>query len=273
MNCFKHADQTLYYLTAGDPQNPPLVLLHGFLGSHQDFLPLLPVFARQFYCILPDLPGHGQTSTVPSRCTFSAVADCLIALLTTCDVDQTHLLGYSMGGRLALYLTCRFSSRVRRVVLESASPGLGTAEERRKRRFWDDAIALRLEQIQTPAEMTAFLTQWYSNPLFASLHDHPQTYAAMLKRRQNNRPAMLAKALRGLSTGRQPSLWNRLSTVENSLLLIAGARDAKFLKINREMVSAMERKKTAVLSVVEGCGHNVHLEAPSAYAAKVVRFL
>ncbi|MEL6901062.1 MAG: 2-succinyl-6-hydroxy-2,4-cyclohexadiene-1-carboxylate synthase [Cyanobacteria bacterium J06606_4] len=273
MNCFQHENHTLYYLTAGDPRNPSLVLLHGFLGSHQDFLPLLPSLTQQFYCILPDLPGHGQTLTAPGHYTFSDVAELLLALLTACKIRRTHLLGYSMGGRLALYVLCEFPERIRRVVLESASPGLKTDRERQQRRLRDGAIARKLEQIQTAAELTTFLTGWYANPLFASLHEYPQLYASMLKRRQNNRPKMLAYALRGLSTGRQPSLWEVLSKVDNPLLLIAGARDDKFVQINREMAKVMAGKENLGLSVVEGCGHNVHLESPAVYVSEVTRFL
>lgn len=273
MNCFQHGNHTLYYLTAGDPRNPSLVLLHGFLGSHQDFLPLLPSLTQQFYCILPDLPGHGQTLTAPGHYSFSEVADRLLALLTACHIRHTHLLGYSMGGRLALYVLCKFPERIRRVVLESASPGLKTDRERQQRQLRDSAIARKLEQIHTPAELTTFLTGWYANPLFASLQEHPQIYASMLARRQNNRPKLLANALRGLSTGRQPSLWDELSEIENPLLLLAGAQDNKFVQINRDMAQAMAGKENLELNLVEGCGHNIHLEAPAVYADEVTRFL
>ncbi len=265
------AHHTLHYITKGEPINPPILMLHGFLGSHKDFEPLLGALSYHFYCIVLDLPGHGQTQANLNSYTFSKTAESLLTLLNHFGIQQTHLLGYSMGGRLALYLACNFPDRFTRIVLESASPGLKTAEEREKRIERDDAIAHRIET--TP--LSAFLTQWYQNPLFGSLQNYPQAYAAMIQRRMDNSPTELAKALRGFSTGRQSSLWEKLPSVKVPLLLIVGSRDPKFIAINREMHSVSV--KTAVsnieLEIVALCGHNAHLELPSQYLESVVLFL
>ena len=259
----------LHYITQGQPQQPPLLLLHGFLGSHQDFISLLATFSQHFYCIVPDLPGHGQTRSQPNGYAFLATAQSLITLLRHLHITKTHLLGYSMGGRIALYLTCQFPEYFRRVVLESASPGLKSATERTHRRKHDQAIAQRL--ITTP--LVTFLDQWYRAPLFASLHNHPAAYAAMTQRRQQNNPTELAKALQSLGTGQQPSLWTALSTLSHPLLLIVGALDAKFVAISRDMRSAAHTASPIQQAVIENCGHNLHLEAPVTYARTVCCFL
>lgn len=255
---------------------PPLLLLHGFLGSHQDFEAILPALSQRFYCIVPDLPGHGQTLTEDGGYDFCAIVQSLCAFLDALGITQTHLLGYSMGGRLALYMTCHFPHRFTRTVLESASPGLKTADARKQRQANDEAIARALETTPFPD----FLTRWYNNPLFSSLKRHPKAYAAMLTRRHNNNPNELASALRGLSTGRQPSLWNLLSHINTPLLLIAGALDTKFVTINREMLAASQGTKPTrtkhaqtVLNIVESYGHNIQLEAPDRYERLVSSFL
>ena len=258
----------LYYRTTGKPLSPPLLLLHGFLGSHRDFDVLLPTLSQQFYCILVDLPGHGKSLSVLDRYTFSATATALLALLDQLKISQTHLLGYSMGGRLALYLLCHYPERFIRVVLESASPGLKTAEERKVRQERDEAIAHQLET----APISDFLTRWYRNPLFASLQTHPDRRVAMLQRRQNNQPAELAKALRGFSLGNQRSLWHCLASVERPLLLLVGALDSKFMTINREMTQYLPSQLVSLKHLTD-CGHNVHLENPSLYAQTVSHFL
>ena len=135
-------NHTLHYLATGDPSHPPLLLLHGFMGSSQDFAALLPSLAKHFYCILPDLPGHGETLTITGFYTFEHTAQALLALLDHLGISQSHLLGYSMGGRLALYLVCYFPERFRRVVLESASPGLKTVNERQERVKKDEAKSM-----------------------------------------------------------------------------------------------------------------------------------
>ncbi|MEO1619510.1 MAG: 2-succinyl-6-hydroxy-2,4-cyclohexadiene-1-carboxylate synthase [Cyanobacteria bacterium J06632_3] len=266
------AHHRLHYVTAGNCTHPSLLLLHGFLGSHQDFLPLLPIFSQYFYCIVPDLPGHGQTQTALDGYTFEETANSLLSLLRHFNIEQTHLLGYSMGGRLALYLVCEFPDYFVRVVLESASPGLKTAEERAKRREWDSAIAHRLQTMP----LRTFLDQWYRNPLFASLHHHPDKYADMLQRRMQNNADELAKALQGLGTGEMRSLWPDLgkmhASISQPMLLVVGSLDSKFVSINREMAATLGQR-CAQLTVVENCGHNLHLEAPVTYSRRVLRFL
>jgi len=271
MPYLKAQQHHLHYTTTGDKNYPPLLLLHGFLGSQQDFSEIVPRLSEQFYCIVPDLPGHGNTQTHEGGYTFEATAKALLNLLDSLNTQQTHLLGYSMGGRLALYLTCFFPERFGRVVLESASPGLKTAEARQARVLKDEAIAQQLETTALPD----FMAQWYRNPLFASLKKHPEAFATMLQRRHNNNPAELAAALRGLSTGRQPSLWTALPEIRTPLLLLVGELDRKFVALNREMVAhcSQNQKSQAVFHVVADYGHNIHLETPGLYLQRVISFL
>ncbi len=264
------SNSSFHYIVAGQPNHPPLLILHGFLGSHQDFLHLLPTLSQHFYCIVPDLPGHGQTQAdcYGFEYRFEAIAQSLIQFLDALSISQTHLLGYSMGGRLALYLACHFPDRFTRIALESASPGLKTAEERQERRERDDAIAHQLETIPFPD----FLAQWYSNPLFASLKNHLTAYAAMLQRRQQNNTEALAHVLRGCSTGCQPSLWPRLQGINKPLLLLTGALDSKFVAINCDMLKRLNSAPQTILKIVKNCGHNLHLETPNTYTDTLIEF-
>lgn len=299
------ASHRLHYKTVGQPSHPPLLILHGFLGSCEDFAGVLPFLSEHFYCVLPDLPGHGQTSnlithTEPNKTTnkldqettiyetvshettfcddgysFLETGRSLIALLNHLNIERTNLLGYSMGGRIALYFACHYPARIERTILESASPGLKTEAQRQARREKDEAIARQIEA----RPLQDFLATWYANPLFASLHRYPAASAAMLARRQNNSPIALAKALRGLGTGRQPSLWSYLHHIAFPLMLMAGLEDEKFTDLGQEIAKECEinNKSKVVLKLFEGCGHNIHLEiaqkSPETYADAVLSFL
>ena len=271
------ANHKLHYITAGDSKNPALLMLHGFLGSHQDFKEVvrfsaeeaLPTLAPHFYCILPDLPGHGQTLTQPNGYSFETATQTLLALLSDLKIDRTYLLGYSMGGRLALYMVCCFPERFIQIVLESASPGLRTAKEREKRKERDWAIARQLETVL----LSEFLSQWYKNPLFDSLREHLELYCAMLARRERNRPLELAKALRGFSTGLQPSLWDALTTLERPVLFLVGEQDRKFVAIAQAMMATCQQSHPrSAVRICSGCGHNVHLESPDSFIQAVIRY-
>jgi pimeloyl-ACP methyl ester carboxylesterase len=90
--------------------------------------------------------------------------------------------------------------------------------------------------------------------------------AAVHADRMRNRPAGLARALRGLGTGALPSVWDRLAELEMPIVLVVGERDQKFRAIATEMTSEPRR---ADVVVVPGAGHAVHLEAPGAVAQAI----
>lgn len=234
------------------------VFLHGFLGSGADFDSVISRLGG--YTI--DLPGHGATR-FSSEFMMSNTATAIVNLLDQLQIDQTNLVGYSMGGRLALYLALNYPNRFPKAVIESGSPGLRTESERLDRIKRDRALADRLE-----TDFNQFLIDWYNQPLFQSFKLHPR-FEEMLKERSRNDPGELARSLREMGTGMQPSLWEKLQTYHNPLLLIVGEYDRKFVAINQEMASLC---KTAELSIVSDAGHNVHFEKPDEFVDRVNTF-
>jgi 2-succinyl-6-hydroxy-2,4-cyclohexadiene-1-carboxylate synthase len=243
----------LGYSLGGNLDRPNILFLHGFLGDRHEFQPISNQLTNGYQYLSIDLPGQGETQvTENSDYGMEPTARAIIAALDQLQISRCFLVGYSMGGRLALYLTLRFPDRFIGTVLESASPGLKTAVEREQRSRRDWQLAAELETV----DLSEFLQKWYEQPLFASLVRSPG-FAPMLERRRQNRSAELAKSLRYLGTGAQPSLWAELGQNRVPLLLLVGEWDQKFVAINGEMGSLCP---LAQLQVVEGCGHNVHFE-------------
>ncbi|UBF26395.1 2-succinyl-6-hydroxy-2,4-cyclohexadiene-1-carboxylate synthase [Kovacikia minuta CCNUW1] len=255
-----------YSTQQGDPSLPVVLFLHGFMGSGQDFAPVIAHLSNEFCCLTIDLPGHGKTVVEGEDrdYTMSGTAIALVDWLDQHAISQCFLVGYSMGGRLALYLALHFVQRFPRVVLESASPGLKTEQERQQRLQHDRLLAKRLE-----SNFPAFLHHWYQQPLFQSLQQHPE-FKQMVERRSQNRPHELAKSLNNLGTGQQPSLWKLLEQHTEPLLLLVGADDRKFCTINQEMAS---RCPTAQLEIVPESGHAIHLECPDKFVSFASQFL
>ena len=256
------------YVIYGDRQKQVIFFLHGFMGNCHDFLPVIDCDPRrrhrlpEFCCLVVDLPGHGKTA-VKQDCNYSMAntAFALIKLLRELDIRQCLLVGYSMGGRLALYLTVYYPQYFQGVILESASPGLKTQLERNRRIEQDLKLAKRLES----QDFSLFLQQWYSNPLFASFVRHPD-YNTAIASRLNNNPCKLAKSLLFMGLGVQPSLWKDLPNIKIPMLLLVGALDPKFVEINREVASLSPQSK---LCIVKDVGHNIHFERP----AELVRII
>ena len=115
------------------------------MGSCRDWTPIIGRLQDHFHCIAVDLPGHGQSRCDdPLQFAMPTAAAAVIELLDYLAIGAGGLVGYSMGGRLALYLAVHFPARFSHLVLESSSPGLRTAAERTTRRSWDEAMAHKL---------------------------------------------------------------------------------------------------------------------------------
>jgi len=254
---------------AASKNAPTLVMLHGFTGSAASWGNVLDTLtARGLRVIALDLPGHGQSS-VPNDPRRYAIERCrqdILAALQELGVPKGHslLLGYSMGGRIALYTA--FSGFFRALVLESASPGLADPTEREQRRVNDEALAASIER----DGLAAFVDRWENLPLFASQQSLPLERREELHRqRLQNNAAGLAQSLRGIGTGVQPSLHAQLPGLRLPVLLLTGELDTKFTAIARQMAQALPQ---AQLRIIPGAGHTVHLEQPQEFASHVSDF-
>ncbi len=262
------ANGVQYYVEqSGD--GPSLLLLHGFTGSVATWEPQIAAWRDRYTCLAIDLLGHGQSDAPadPARYGMAeAVAD-LISILDELGIARTHLLGYSLGGRVALALAVAQPDRSGGLVLESASPGLATAEERAARVAADEALAASIERDGVPA----FVDRWEALPLWASQATlPPATRAALHNGRLHNRAAGLANSLRGLGTGVQPSLHDQLGRLNVPTLCLAGTFDAKFVALAEDLTVALPQ---AQLALIPGAGHAAHLEQPDAFNQTVSNFL
>ena len=242
----------------------PLVLLHGFTGSAESWGPFLldGLAAQGKRVVALDLPGHGCR-----RYTEETSLAEVIELVSDSVDGPFDLLGYSMGGRLALHCALALPGRIRRLVLESASPGLAGNGERARRRAADAALA---ERVLTDGVAT-FAEEWRAHGV---LRPGPRRDARDQARvdgiRLDQRAEGLAGALRGLGSGSLPSLWGRLREVRQPTGLIVGALDEKFERIARRMGTAIQGSTVAV---VPESGHTVHLDRPDAWLDFVGRCL
>lgn len=241
----------------------PLVLLHGFLGSPADWDDLRSRLEGRKCFALP-LIGHPPHTYGHMRPTpFASVSqDIAEALEPRAPYD---VLGYSMGGRVALHLLCSRPELFRRAVVVGASPGIDDAEERRRRALHDEKVAERLAR--GPAER--FVAWWYDQQIFASLRAHPAFEGLRARREATCRShgAGMADGLRILGVGQQEPLRKPLATCPVPALLMAGSLDAKYVASNRELAAANPQFQAVT---VPGAGHAPHLEQPDEFL-RIVR--
>ncbi|OYD07293.1 2-succinyl-6-hydroxy-2,4-cyclohexadiene-1-carboxylate synthase [Paludifilum halophilum] len=250
-------------------EGTPLLLLHGFTGSASDWEPFVQQWKADYRIIRVDLIGHGQTEAPEDHRRYGvepAAAD-LAAILDALHIRRAHLLGYSMGGRLALSFALLHPDRVRSLILESSSPGLADEAAREERMHSDAALADRIEK----EGVESFVAGWEEIPLFATQKRLPESIRLRIReQRLRNRPKGLAGSLRGMGTGTQPSWWSRLDQLNRPVLLIVGEWDEKFRKIAEEMKKRLLRAETVI---VPKAGHTVHVEHPESFGIIVVDFM
>jgi 2-succinyl-6-hydroxy-2,4-cyclohexadiene-1-carboxylate synthase len=234
-------------------------LLHGFSGAGQNWARLAGLLSPGA-AFAPDLIGHSGTAspTDPARYAMAPAAADLFALWSQLGMPPVHLIGYSMGGRLALYTALTYPAMVARLTLESASPGLATETERAERRAADESLADRIAR----EGMAWFAMMWEQLPLFQ--YQSPEVRTALREVRLTQSAIGLANSLRGMGTGAQPSLWERLGELTMPVDLIVGEHDSKFAAINQQMAAQVPG---AQLYLVAGAGHSVHQEQPEVFAA------
>jgi 2-succinyl-6-hydroxy-2,4-cyclohexadiene-1-carboxylate synthase len=239
---------------------PPLILLHGWMGSCRDYAAIIELLKSRFNCIAIDLPGHGQTEVLDGNAGYEFIntAIGILQLLDSLGIDRTAIAGYSLGGRLALYLTLEFPHRFDRVMLESTSPGLATLSDRQARISQDREIIARLCNNNLPD----FVTYWYHQPIFIGLDRQPNFHELIERRIAYGRPERLAKSLQYAGLGMQPYLGDRLRVYPQPIRLLVGALDRKFVALNQQIDRDC---LTTSLKIVPNCSHNVHFSNPQAW--------
>jgi len=234
---------------------PSIVFVHGFTQTRTSWRPCAERLAARHRCYLVDAPHHGEARSldVDYADAARAVGD---------SSRECVLVGYSMGGRLALSAAVAPSTTLRALVLVSTTAGIEDDTERAARRADDDALAHHIESIGTDL----FISEWLSQPLFAGSRRNE----AELTSRRTNSAESLARSLRQCGAGEQAPVWNDLHKVVVPTLIVAGARDSKYVGLARRLHDSIAGSE---LSIIDDAGHAVHLDQPDRFADALEDFL
>ncbi|MFJ8066184.1 2-succinyl-6-hydroxy-2,4-cyclohexadiene-1-carboxylate synthase [Psychrobacillus sp. NPDC096426] len=244
-----------------------VVWFHGFTGSSSTWEEVISFLPSSMELLTIDLIGHGQTDK-PSDTVCYFVEEQIEDLhVLFQQLEWTHftLVGYSMGGRLALAYAAKYP--VDTLILESSSPGLAGEDERQKRKLSDELLAERIMK----EGVISFVDFWEGIPLFQTQKRLLPEKQAMIRDERIAQSAIgLSNSLKGFSTGVQPSYWENLSEMSIPVFLLVGELDLKFCTIARRMEKELPNAK---LEVVKDAGHAIHVEKPKIFATIIKKVI
>src|SRR5438046_4573231 len=157
----------LYYEIHGAGR--PLILLHGGLGSSEMFGPVIPQLAQSHQVIAPDLQGHGRTADIDRPIDVKLMADDIAALIDQLGLEKPDIVGYSLGGGVALHTAAKYPAKVRRLVAAAAN-------------IRPDAIypEMRVQQGQVGAAAAEFMKDTPMYRLYQRVAPRPEDFPRLL---------------------------------------------------------------------------------------------
>jgi 2-succinyl-6-hydroxy-2,4-cyclohexadiene-1-carboxylate synthase len=222
----------------------PLVFLHGFLGCRKDWQEVIAQLEGRT-CFAYDLPGHGETPW--------PVMEITSLMESAFPPGPLDLVGYSLGGRLAMKFALHHPERIHRLTIVSSHYGIPTEEERQKRIQMDRVLAQKI--LTTPFD--EFLRSWYTQPLFSHLQKENLPLFEKLLRRTTKNAKDLAKAANEWSLGRQPYYRDELFAFSKPFQVLCGERDPLYANLYQGWPQ---------IRIIPEKGHMLHLEAPKEVA-------
>ena len=250
-------------------ETPPIVLVHGFAQSARSWEAVAEKLAatRDVYAI--DLVGFGKSAKPnnPSAYSLQAMGRALLDFLRDLRM-QPLVVGYSFGGRVALSALLQadaetFAWLSSGLVLESAGLGMASEADRAAAATRDAATARRLREMP----LADFMTYWENLPLFNSQKQLPESVRrAVREGRLANDPEALAKSVEQAGQHAMPDRADVLAQLEKlaqkgtPVRYVAGAFDQKYTALAAELPVGVQT------AIFPNAGHNVHLEAPEAFA-------
>ncbi len=246
----------------------PVIFLHGFTGAGSEWYSTVKKLPENFYAVLPDIIGHGNSDSPEEQKYYNTeeLVNQLRHLITQLKLEKPVIAGYSMGGRLTISYAVNYPDTITALFLESTTPGIIDLSEREKRITSDQKLA-ELINAKTKAEFFKF---WYSQPMFKSFLARVKDFNTFVRLKTYNKTG-LSNILRGFGTGKMDNWWNDVHLLSNlPVRIIVGEKDDKFrdtgIRLGKELPNSE-------FSIVEGAGHNIHIEFNDYFTKLLNNFL
>jgi len=250
-------DLNVYYEVHGE--GGPLILLHGLGSSTRDWQFQLDEFAAHYQVITLDLRGYGQTDHPPGPYSIRLMSQDVIALMDYLEISSFHLLGYSLGGAVALQIAVDHAHRIDKLIVINSQPSFIPANWRQKVEYYMRKMVVGTMGVQRLAPVIA-------KRLFP-YHDQQDLRDLVIDRySQNDAQAYLA-TLDALITW---SIVPQLGKLHMPTLFIAAEHDYTPVEDKKRYVDQIPNAR---MVVVENSRHGTPLDQPEVFKGHVLDFL
>ena len=234
------------------------------MGVGEDFAPFADACGLDFET--PDLIGHGAFQCDdPTHYSLDAQLEYWFGRIP----KGSLLIGYSMGGRLALQFACRYPDHLSGLVLIGATPGIAGPDERKNRQKWDASQADRIRELG----VEGFYNEWQRLPIISTQQRiEPAIQTKMKANRLAQSIEGLATSMTHFGTGTMPDCWGALPNLTVPTLLMVGEADPKYRGIASQMMDRLSNDSVEY-AVISGVGHCAHVEGMAESAHILTQWL
>jgi len=244
----------------------PLLCIHGFSES-ADTWKALDIAGHRLYMV--DLIGHGKSMRPTEKKYYKirCILDHLHKIIHQLGLETYKILGYSMGGRIALAYAIKYPEEIEALIIESGSYNEEGVWNRLARRRGDRKLAKKI----VVNGMKWFDEYWSNLPIFITQEKLPESLKAEIsRRRQGNTDYALANTLLSTGQGTLPCLKRYLNKLDIPILYICGEYDLRYRQIGTMFTA---HNNTIACRVINKAGHNTHLEKPTIFCNEVNNFI
>jgi len=239
-----------------------LVFLHGIGGNKRNWHDNLPAFAKHWHAVAWDARGYGESDDYEGPLTFSQYADDLVRVLDHFQAKKAHIVGLSMGGRIAMDFAARYPQRLLTLTLCDTHPRFAHLPEDKKREF----IRLRKEPLINGGEPKDIAV-----PVAKTLVGPKASQEAFDKLVDSMTRLHKESYIKSIEATVMSDNMNRLGEIRVPTHVVVGGADR--LTTPEMARGLVEKIPNAKLTVIADAGHLVNIEEPAEFNEKVIAFI
>ena len=239
-----------------------LVFLHGIGGNKRNWHDNLPAFAKHWHAVAWDARGYGESEDYEGPLTFTDYADDLVRVLDHFKAERAHIVGLSMGGRIAMDFAARYPQRLLTLTLCDTHPGFAHFSEEKKREF----VRIRKEPLLNggePKDIAAPVAKTLIGP-----NASQEAFDKLVDSMSRLHKESYIKSIEASVMGDHSS---RLGEIAVPTHVICGSEDRL---TTPEMAQGLASQiRGAKLTIIPDTGHLPNIEKPAEFDAAAIAFI